>query len=89
VALKSVAEVFKKYVASVFQTSTANLFTVSTFPDWIMYSYHDAPLFRGPACVYNSNSSLFILFKAEVVSKNPPHIRNINQCRMMHKPKKV
>lgn len=69
VALKSVAEVFKKLFASIFQTSTTTLFTVSTFSDWIFYSYHDAPLFRGPACIYNSNSSLFTLFKAEDVRK--------------------
>jgi len=71
VALKSVAEVFKKLFASIFQTSTTTLFTVSTFPDWIFYSYHDAPLFQGPAFIYNSNSSLFTLFKAEDVRKIP------------------
>jgi len=35
------------------------------------------------------NSSLFTLYKAEVISKNPSHVRNINQCRKVHKPKKV
>jgi hypothetical protein len=88
-ALKSVAEVFKKIVASVFQSSTTTIFTVSTFPEWILYSYNNAQLFRGPASIYNSDPSLFTLFKAEDESKNLSHVRNVNQCRKVHKPKKV